>query len=452
MAGTPNETLAWAMGVTGFAPDRLAARVNRVLGPTRRNRWVTPSAVYKWRDHNRVPRVPLPAIVAGVLAEALGEPLTADQLWQGRAAAGDLWQPADFGLDLPWTPAGTVELLRIVRSDRVERREFLSIAGLPLLTPALEWANAEPAELAAATKGGRVSGVLLATIETRVRAIRRLDDNGGGHVLLLAETEFALVAELLRNGSYDTPVSQRLHVALAELAQLAGWACYDMADHGRAQRHYLTALRAAHTAHDWQLGARVLSCLAYQAAARGRAQEAVTLAECAQRGLRGKSTATIRSLLAATEARAHAVAGDGAAFGGALNRAERELEHARTEDDPPWSYWHDAANLAIDSGSDFGRLGQLHAAERRLQEGFAATAGFLRNRAVYLPDLADVQVRQGDVDAACASAAEAFRLGTELGSARALNGVRSFRAEVARHTGVSAVNDFLDATAALVAA
>lgn len=450
MTGRRNETLAWAMRVAGWSPERLAPRVNMALGPERRARWVTPSSAYKWRDRGAVPRDPLPAIIAGVLAEALGEPLSVDRLWQGRATVSDIWVPADFGLDVPWNQAGTVELLNAVRGDRVLRREFLSIAGLPLLTPALEWTKIEPGELVRATRGGQVSTGLVALIESQISAIRRLDDSVGGEQILgITDSAFALVADLLRQSSYRSDLGRRLHVALAELAQLAGWASYDLGDHGQSQRHYLTALHAAHTADDRPLGARILSCLAYQAAARGYAQDAITLADCAQRGLGDKATPTVRSLLAAAEARAYAVAEDGRSFGHALNRAEHELERARREDDPSWSYWHDAANIAIDSGSDFGRLGQFRAAERRLREGFALRPDYVRDRAVYLPDLADIQRQQGDLDAACATASEAYRLGTELGSARALNGVRAFRAKLSRHTAARPVADFLTLTASL---
>jgi hypothetical protein len=84
-----------------------------------------------------------------------------------------------------------------------------------------------------------------------------------------------------------TPLAAR-SIALAELGQLVGWACYDTGQHRLAQRYYIVGLRAAHAADDRPLGAHILGEMAYQAAHQGRPAEAVTLIDTAVAGTRGQ--------------------------------------------------------------------------------------------------------------------------------------------------------------------
>jgi hypothetical protein len=65
-----------------------------------------------------------------------------------------------------------------------------------------------------------------------IAELRAMDDvAGGGTVLSLAQHEFGWVAGLLDEASYDEPTGRKLHVALAELGQLAG--CWASRDHSR---------------------------------------------------------------------------------------------------------------------------------------------------------------------------------------------------------------------------
>jgi len=114
-------------------------------------------------------------------------------------------------------------------------------------------------------------------------------------VLSPAQNEFSWVAGLLDQAVYDERIGRMLHVALAELGQLCGWAAYDAGHHTLAQRYYVAALHATHSADDRPLGAHILSCMAVQAARQGQPAEAVTLIETALAGMRDQQ---IPSLLA----------------------------------------------------------------------------------------------------------------------------------------------------------
>jgi len=138
-------------------------------------------------------------------------------------------------LSAPWTPRGTVKAATALsrRLDggggTVQRRSFLVLAGVAVTAPAHRWLVDEPEPLVAALNGDRVTPELAARLPPMIAELRRMDDaQGGPMVLSLAEREFAWVAELLDNGTYDEPTGRALYRALAELGQLAAWLANDV--------------------------------------------------------------------------------------------------------------------------------------------------------------------------------------------------------------------------------
>jgi hypothetical protein len=400
---------------------------------------------YKWRDEDTLPREPLPAIVAAVLSEALGEPLTVQRLWGGRARPSTQWGPADDGMDLPWTQAGTVKLLDAVRSGFMDRRTFLAIAGASLTGPAAHWQTVEPAQLAAVLNGDRVTSRIADLIRAEIAALRRLDDgSGGGFALKKTTSAFGFVTEVLRDGSYDAVTGQRLHIAAAELAQLSGYMCFFNGDDAGAQRYYLASLRAAHASGDRQLGARVLACLAFQATLRGRPQEAISLLDAAQSGLHSRATPRVKAMLIENQAHAHAMAGRTRECMHALNQAERLLDRGRHDDDPSWIYWMDEAVIATTAGECFAQFGQYRMAERQLRQAIDLyPASRVRDKAVYLPSLAEVLRAQGDLDGACATGRQALELMPRVNTLRATEAIRGLRDRLVADSTVPVVAEFI---------
>ncbi|HET9257841.1 MAG TPA: helix-turn-helix transcriptional regulator, partial [Pseudonocardiaceae bacterium] len=178
----------------------------------------------------------------------------------------------------PWNHRGTVDAVVVLSGgDGVKRRTFLVLTGPALTAPAHQWLVHEPEPLVSGLAGRRISGALADRLPAMIAELRALDDvAGGGTVLALAEFHFSWVASLLDEASYDDTTGCKLHLALAELGQLVGWAYYDTNQHGLAQRYYIAGLRAAHTADDRRLGAHILGSMAYQAGRQGRPAEAVT--------------------------------------------------------------------------------------------------------------------------------------------------------------------------------
>ncbi len=365
----------------------------------------------------------------------------------------------DAVLCAPWSHRGTVEASVVLRggSSRVQRRRFVFLSGAALTAPAHQWLVHEPGPLVSGLSGRRVSAGLTDRLTAMVFELRKMDDvAGGGRVLSLAQQEFEWVAGLLDRAVYDERTGRALHVALAELGQLCGWAAYDAGQHALAQRYYVTALRATHSADDRPLGAHVLSCLAAQAARRGQPAEAVTLIETALAGTRGRQTPSLLANLYTGQAYAFATLGDASGCTAALSQARTQIERLTPAAESSWLYWVNPANMTSEVGNSLRQLGHAEQAAVVLEEGIAMFDDSLpRGRLGYLIHLADTLIRPGkqrDLDAAAERGLEAIQLAESLDSTRCVGLIRNLHHQLTPHAQVPAVRDFVERARVLLAA
>src|SRR5262249_38432908 len=103
-----NDALAELLDELGWSPKALAQKVNRAFGTGT----VAESAPYHCRDSGRVPRQPLPSLVASLLSDALGRTVRTDELWPGERLRSAALLPASVGLDRPWTPTALGEIVQ----------------------------------------------------------------------------------------------------------------------------------------------------------------------------------------------------------------------------------------------------------------------------------------------------------------------------------------------------
>ncbi|MGH4018247.1 MAG: hypothetical protein ACRDT0_03170 [Pseudonocardiaceae bacterium] len=362
-------------------------------------------------------------------------------------------------LAAPWSHRGSVEAAVMLRGGGgpVERRGFLFLTGATLTAPAHQWLIHEPEPLTSGLSGGRVSAALVDRLPAMIAELRTMDDvAGGGSVLSLAQHEFGWVAGLLDQASYDERTSHKLHVALAELGQLAGWVSYDAGHQGLAQRYYIAALHAAHSADDRPLGAHILASMAHQATRQGRPADAVTLIETAVAGARGRATASLLAELYSRQAYALATLGDATACTAAISRARTQVEQLEPGDDPRWLYWMSPANITAGAGNCLLQLGQPDRATGLLEEGIALFGESLpRDRQIYLTHLADARARPGsqrDLDAAAGLGKAAIDLSGSLASTRSVGRIRDLSRQMQPHAQVPAVRDFLEQAREFLAA
>lgn len=90
----PNEVLAKQLALAGWRPPQLVAAVNALLGES----YLSRSTVSEWLHAGRVPREPLPSIVAQLLSEACERHIAVHDLWPRAPLACGWMVRADSGL------------------------------------------------------------------------------------------------------------------------------------------------------------------------------------------------------------------------------------------------------------------------------------------------------------------------------------------------------------------
>jgi hypothetical protein len=147
----PPSVLAAVLTELGWKPEVLARRLNRFATLHGRGEQVHAKTPYKWLrgDH---PRSPWPALIAALLTEELGRPITTADLGWGADEVEAI--SAISGLVLPWTAAGSLRAVRVVtEAGSVERRILLTLLGGAACAPAHEWLIARPEADAARPSG-----------------------------------------------------------------------------------------------------------------------------------------------------------------------------------------------------------------------------------------------------------------------------------------------------------
>ncbi|MFF3146019.1 transcriptional regulator [Streptomyces sp. NPDC057927] len=360
-------------------------------------------------------------------------------------------------LDSPWTLAGTVTAVAAAArgGSMQDRRGFLIASGATLSGLATSWslALAEPAAALPAIPAKvsavntRLTPALLDVLGQRLDDLRRLDDVlGGARLRQTAIAEYELLNSLAARTGQHGPLEHRLLSLLAESARMCGWLQFDTGHHARAQRFYITALRASATAGDHQVGANTLAFMAIQVYSKGNPQEAVDLVRTAQDATARNTTPRVKSMLHARAARALSKTGERTACQRELDAARTEYARGPHDDDPPWSYWLNPGEIEMLAGSsaldlDDPRRALTHFDQARHVQ--YAADGYVRDHVLYLTRTARAHLQLGDLDAACAVATDAFTQNATLNSSRPSDDLDDLRDELTPHRHVPVVQDFL---------
>ncbi|MGH3568395.1 MAG: hypothetical protein ACRDRH_20675 [Pseudonocardia sp.] len=477
-----NVVLGKLLTELGWSPSRLVLAVNGVLGPG----YVGRSTVSEWLHHDRLPRHPLPTVVAHLISDTLDRDVSIDELWSGRAQPTELWVPADTGLHLPWTAAGTVEMLddwlrNTGGSIRVDRRSFLTISGAALTAPAWGYVDhlagtrgGSLAMLADAGRGITVTPAMVDVVAATTAGLRNLGNADGGHEdnLRFVHHHLTWVAKLLRRSRFTTAaVADRLLAEWAQLAQHAAWMAHDAGRHGLAQRYFTSGLHAAHTAGDRSVGAYLLAVTSQTAVHRGRlndgidqaraARDAVELANAAHEAAR-PTPAVVRAIAASAFAQAQAAVGNARGFHTAADEARTLLDTPGALDNlPPYLAWFWPGNLeqclaqgALTLAAVTSRdcRGLLDSADAALSRTAADEAGTPRHTLFQVGMLSRAHVAADDLDRAVPAGLTALRQLPTVRSRRCALILHRLEADLAalpptrRPTAIRSLHDQLRAT------
>ncbi|MFE3506224.1 XRE family transcriptional regulator [Kitasatospora sp. NPDC059160] len=250
-------------------------------------------------------------------------------------------------------------------------------------------------------------------LRARLDGLTALDDQVGGHAALeRAALDGAGDAAVMQ----QRPASERVRRALAtvEGAYLttAAWSCVDAREFERAQRHLDRALTLAGLARDTALQLRVWNSTALMAYQQQHYPLALAAAQAAQACGITRRDPLYASLAHARAAVGHAGAGERQAAlrslghaGDALHRADLTLPR------PAWLAFYGAAELDGLASIVHDHLDEPEDAEGACHRSLARLPGqYRRNRAMVTTRLALAQLRQDEVEQACATAVRAREL------------------------------------------
>ncbi|MFI6640221.1 helix-turn-helix domain-containing protein [Streptomyces sp. NPDC050504] len=332
--------------------------------------------------------------------------------------------------------SGTASVVPAEGHDSVERRQFLAgvaaTAATPMLSaaaPQLPHWGVEQADVL------RVATTAFRRMDASVPA-RQLADTVQGHMRLVQ----SVAAQ-----APDQATRARLAAAGSEVASLAGWLAWDMADAGSARTWYGAAIKAARRSGNPLLTAYQQGSLAQFEVEAGNVAQGLSLIRAARRQLGSDRPAIAAAWLSSLEAVAHAAAGDERASDRALLASAAEVERVPSEEPPPWPwvFAFDLRKVAAARVTSGARLARPRWVLTSLDDATAAlSSNHEKQRALLGLDVASGHMASGHLDTAFALAGRSLDTGLRLRSGRVVERARAFRRGYSSATPPTIVRDF----------
>ncbi|MEU7041489.1 Tat pathway signal protein [Streptomyces varsoviensis] len=431
MARVRNVRLEAVVRELGWPQERLAAHFRRTAVENRADELisVTRSHINQWIRGSR-PGGRAPTILRETLSRGLGRVVTLTEI--GLAPDGGTQAVADWDVD-------TLVALADLGGADMDRRDLLansaySLAGAAL--PADRWweDTLQRARTRSSVSRFTVADAHVESVREAMAFFSRRDQRLGGragHAALIAYLKTD-VADYVSGRFPSERVRRDLMAAAGELVYLAGWMAFDSSEHATAQKAFTLAVKLAAEAEDAPLAGHILRAMAHQCVDLGHPDRALAFAAGSlERGRYALASPREKALLGVVHARALAVAGRAKDARAALRRAEEDLGHAGSSDtgEPARVFFFGEASLAHEMACTLRDLGDLKSAEAEFGHSVRTrrVQPFARTHAVTLGYLGDVQVRRGQLDAACVTWAQGLDAMTGVQSGRARETVVQMR-------------------------
>ncbi|WP_435220588.1 XRE family transcriptional regulator [Streptomyces sp. Tue6028] len=436
MDETAPHPLAAARTARGMSMEEFVAGIRAAAGRRGLRSGTDDARVRKWQRGDADPNEESQIYIA----EALGLPtdIVRSDDWPN-------WLPITADGVVPLGPHSSVPALREALRTAMERRQFLTISGAALSGLAADWAASASGELAHARDGSEVSDDLVSLLENTTQKLAGLAPEQKQHTPPLLDAYLSTVTDLIAHGCYTPGVGLRLHTLAASLSQTIAWYRFDLGRHTPASQYWIAGLHNAQAAGDHDLGAGLLSDLAYQAAWRG---DHSTAASILHHALTRAQNPAARCLLQLRLARTLAWRGERRSAVRALTAAEQHLNDAGTER-PAWCAWVSEADLCVDSGQALLDLGDTGRAHQLITEGERLLpAARDKTRGVFLAYRAASYLDQNDPEPAAATAAQSLLLARRAGAPRCINLVSKLLPRFQPYQQVQGVAELLHLAAA----
>jgi len=312
------------------------------------------------------------------------------------------------------------------KDDVVRRRIVIKLMGIMPAAAALP----SVAESARRSRSGKPTPENIGDMEylaDRYQALYHSTDPAA--LMMPVVAHLATLGDLLRQDPAPTE-RRRLLVNRARVGTLAGrLSFFDLQDPMAARAHYSLALEAAREAGDHLQAAAALAHVAFIPAAEYGFTAALDYLHGASEQLRSAPCRPITSWLAAVESEMHTNAGNPTAALHALDRARDTLALPGLTLELPWFDYYDATRLCGFAGYATLRAGRYDDARIELGTALSKLPRLaVKQRAVFLADLATVELHDGNLDHACKLAADAADQLHQAGYATGAGRLRDFRA------------------------
>jgi hypothetical protein len=297
----------------------------------------------------------------------------------------------------------------VIRNRRQALRAGATVAGAVLSGKLLELFGTEPLAMTRALRTATVDDEELAYHEATTAGYM-VDYEQSGPTLLFAPVleRFHAVRQLVEDGQ-PIAYQRRLCRVGAELAALVGIFAYE--DQARSRAWFHTAQRAAQEAEDDTLEAWAVAKESLIPTYGGDPKEALELLGRAA-ALTGRSRGVVTAMVAASQARAHAILKDELAALRAIERAEQALDHATADQRRLFAF--SDAQLAFYRTTCHVRLERPDADQAASQalELYGTSPHYMDPTLVRF-DLATWYLQRQEIDGACQLAHQALAIPAE---------------------------------------
>jgi transcriptional regulator with XRE-family HTH domain/tetratricopeptide (TPR) repeat protein len=229
----------------------------------------------------------------------------------------------------------------------------------------------------------------------------------------------------------------------ARVSLLAGrLSFFDFDDAMSARGYYNLAVEAASEAGDRHQSAAALGHMAFIPAAELGMSAALDYLDGAKAQIDRDPHGPLASWVYAIESEFHSHVGNHGAALRAVDSAQEAFTSSNLHADLRWFDYYDQNRLAGFAGYANLQAGRFDEAAERLTAALDLPLSAVKQRSVFLTDLATVHVHAGDIDLACQVASDATDELHRAGYATGLGRLREFRDLVSVHHSAPAVRNF----------
>ena len=337
--------------------------------------------------------------------------------------------------------AGTREASRTEETEDVKRRKFLAHAAAVTVGANVLGADAEswvsnPVQTPAP---GRIGMTDVRQVEAATRALRSLDYQYGGGACRDAVVAQLSWGQQMLNASSADHVKSRLHVALADLHNLAGWTSFDIGLTDSARNHFGRALELAKAGQSDPLVANILYRMGRVYLHNDAPDDALKIFQLGQIAAQDCGSELAVSVICANQAWAYAMMGHKEQTMKLLGRSRDEFARANIAEAEDWVKFFNETDLHAMVGTVHTVLAlttdpthtkfAIPALEKSIE---SYGEGMTRSKAFNLSALATNHLVEGDIEHGAKIGRQAVDLAEGLRSTRARDRMKPLMAEAGK--------------------